>query len=62
MGVTVALFTLGAGLVSLLGGWLMAINVHMPFVVAVVAGLIALGLVVTLWRKDVMEKLDPREG
>jgi len=59
MGVTVALFTLGAGLVSLFGGWLMSLNIHMPFGIAVASGLIALGLVLTLWRRDIMEKLDP---
>jgi len=60
MGVTVALFTLGAGLVSLLGGWLMSVNVHMPFIISIVSGLIALVLAVTLWSRDMMDKIDPR--
>jgi MFS family permease len=60
MGVTVALFTLGAGMVSLFGGWLMSLNVHMPFFISVASGLIALALVVALWRRDMMETLDPQ--
>jgi hypothetical protein len=60
MGVTVALYTLGAGIVSLTGGWLMSINIHMPFVISIGSGLIALVLALTLWRRDMMEKIDPR--
>lgn len=52
MGVTVALLTLGAAIVSLAGGWLMSINIHAPFVVSIASCLIALGLVALLWRDD----------
>ena len=60
MGVSIALFTLGTGAISLIGGSLMAINVHLIFIVAIGAGLIALALIAVLWGKDVMAKLDPR--
>ena len=60
MGVTVALFTLGAGLISLAGGQLMAINIHLPFVVAVGAAVLAMIFVTLLWRQEDMAQLGPR--
>ena len=58
MGVTVALFTLGAGLVSLIGGRLMSIDIHIPFIIAVSCSLLALVLVLTLWRGADIRALD----
>ena len=60
MGVTVALFTLGAGIISLVGGSLMTIDVHLVFAVSMVSCFIALGLVALLWRDTMMARLDPR--
>ena len=60
MGVTIALFTLGAGLISLAGGQLMAINIHLPFVVAVGAAVLAMILVTLLWRQEDMARLGLR--
>jgi MFS family permease len=60
MGVTVALVTLGAGLISLVGGELMSIDIHMPFIVSLAACCVAIALVALLWRQDVMARLDPR--
>ena len=50
MGVSVALFTLGAGLISLIGGPLMAIDIRLPFIISVTSAVIALLLIFTLWR------------
>jgi len=58
MGVSVALFTLGAGLVSLLSGGLMAINIHMPFMIAVAAAVTGIALVFLLWRTDEIRAMD----
>jgi hypothetical protein len=58
MGVTVALFTLGAGLVSLLSGDVMAVNIHLPFIFAVVSALIGMLLVFMLWRGEDIRVLD----
>jgi len=58
MGVSVALFTLGAGLVSLLSGDLMAVNIHLPFLIAVTAAMVGIALVFMLWRADDIRALD----
>ncbi|MEM8590195.1 MAG: MFS transporter [Pseudomonadota bacterium] len=50
MGVAVALFTLGSGLVSLLGGRVMAIDIHFPFAIAAGCSVIAGLLILLLWR------------
>lgn len=50
MGVTVALYTLGAGLVSLAGGSLMSINIRLPFYIGIAALILAAFLVTLLWR------------
>ncbi|MEM7121508.1 MAG: MFS transporter [Pseudomonadota bacterium] len=60
MGVSISLFTLGTGTISVVGGSLMAINIHLIFVVAIAAGIVAIALIMLLWRRDVMAKLDPR--
>ncbi|USG60573.1 MFS transporter [Sneathiella marina] len=61
MGVGVALFTLGAGIISLIGGWLMSIDIHLPFIISVISALIAMGLIALLWRGPEMKKLLERE-
>ena len=60
MGVSTAVFTLAGGLMSLGGGELEAIDIHLPFMAAVVFCVIAIGLVALLWRSSDMAKLDPR--
>ena len=50
MGVTTALWTLGAGLTALLGGDLMAAGIAYPFVTAICGALLSLALVATIWR------------
>ena len=60
MGVTVALYTLGAGIISFLGGQLMAISIYLPYSVALAAVVIAMILIFTLWRGERFRALDPR--
>jgi DHA1 family tetracycline resistance protein-like MFS transporter len=60
MGVSVALFTLASGSISLVGGELMSVDVHLPFVVAIAGSCIAFALIAILWRDDMMAWLDPR--
>jgi MFS transporter, DHA1 family, tetracycline resistance protein len=50
MGVTVALYTLGAGIISMVGGHFMAIDRNLPFLVAIATVSLAAVLVFTLWR------------
>lgn len=61
MGVATALFTLSAGIVSLLGGSLMALDMHAPFVVVVASGVVTLVLVAALWRGETMARLTGRQ-
>lgn len=60
MGITVAIYTLGAGIISLAGGQLMAISIYLPFIVALVATILAAVLIFTLWRSDDMRALSGR--
>lgn len=62
MGVGVALFTLGAGSVSLLGGWLISIDIRFPFAIAAAASLLAVVLVMMLWRGSDFLKPDSRSS
>lgn len=50
MGITIAVFTLIAGIMSLLGGDLMAINIQAPFYIVITAGLLGLVVMVIAWR------------
>ncbi|MCR9212097.1 MAG: MFS transporter [Proteobacteria bacterium] len=57
MGVAVALFTLSAGGISLLGGWLMSINLNLPFLISGVSAVIGAMLIGILWRRDDVKAL-----
>jgi predicted MFS family arabinose efflux permease len=61
MGVSTALFTLGAGLISLVGGDLMALNIRYPFAVAVGAAVVALVLLATVWRAPDVRRLTGKQ-
>ncbi|MEX0350755.1 MAG: MFS transporter [Paracoccaceae bacterium] len=61
MGITIALFTLGSGLVSLAGGVLIGVNVHLPFAVGILCCGIALALIATLWRGSDVQAIDTRQ-
>ncbi len=60
MGVTVALFTLAAAIISLAGGRLMAFGTDVPFMVSVAVLVLGVLLVTTLWRGDDFRALDQR--
>ncbi|WP_419913235.1 MFS transporter [Hoeflea sp.] len=60
MGVSIALFTLGSGSISLVGGLTMAENRDLPFMIGLGAFAIALVLVATAWRSQSIVQLDPK--
>ena len=60
MGVTIALFTLGTGMMSLVGGAMMAVDARLPFITGIVAYAIALYFILTLWRQEDVQALDPK--
>jgi predicted MFS family arabinose efflux permease len=51
MGITVALFTLAAGITSFLGGELMSIDIRSPFFVSCAAAVLALVLLFVTWNR-----------
>ena len=57
MGVTTAGFTLAAGIMSLLGGLLMAVDIRLPFYVVVFAVVLALILMRTTWNNDAVRRI-----
>ena len=58
MGVSIALFTLGSGMISLVGGAMMALNPQLPFLTGLASYVIALILIATLWRQPDVRALD----
>jgi len=50
MGVSVALFTSGAGITSFVGGELMGVDIHYPFYIALASAALAIALLAVLWR------------
>ena len=50
MGITTAAFTFAAGIFSLIGGLLMAVDLRLPFYICIAAALLALVLIRTAWR------------
>jgi predicted MFS family arabinose efflux permease len=59
MGVSIALFTLGSGSVSLIGGWLMAADPRLPFLISIASFAMALVMIAFFWNNDHIRKLDP---
>ncbi|MCP4318231.1 MAG: MFS transporter [Hyphomicrobiales bacterium] len=57
MGITTAGFTLAAGVFSLVGGLLMAVNIRLPFYICIAAAIIALVLIRTTWRHPDIKKI-----
>jgi uncharacterized membrane protein YhhN len=58
MGITIASFTLGSGMISLAGGAMMAIDKRRPFIAGIASFLVALILIATLWRQPDVKTLD----
>jgi MFS family permease len=57
MGVTTAGFTLAAGVMSLIGGVLMAVDIRMPFYICTVAAVLALLFMRTTWNTDEIRRI-----
>ncbi|MES0883065.1 MFS transporter [Roseibium sp. SCP14] len=62
MGVTIAVFTLIAGIISLIGGELIGLNLDIPFYVVIVAALIALLVMFLAWNKPELKALTRKSG
>jgi predicted MFS family arabinose efflux permease len=60
MGVTVAVFTLAGGIMSLIGGGLMDIDIRMPFYVVIAAALLGLVFMGLGWNKPDIRRLTRR--
>jgi DHA1 family tetracycline resistance protein-like MFS transporter len=58
MGITIALFTLGSGTISLAGGAMMSIDARLPFMAGIASFLLALIFIATLWRQADVKALD----
>jgi len=58
MGITMALFTLGCGAISLAGGAMMAIDARLPFMTGIASFLVALILIARLWRQPDVKALE----
>jgi predicted MFS family arabinose efflux permease len=57
-GITIALFTLGSGLIALAGGAMMTINANLPFITGIVSFVLAPIFIATLWRQPDVRALD----
>lgn len=62
MGVTIAVFTLVAGVISLLGGELIGLDLDLPFYGVIIAALIALLVMFIAWNKPEIKSLTRRSG
>ena len=61
MGITIALFTLGSGLIALAGGAMMTIDARLPFITGIASFILALIFIATLWRQADVRALDQGE-
>lgn len=61
MGVTTAVFCLAGGVVSLIGGGLMDINIRLPFYIAAGAALLGLAAMALTWGSAEMRKITSRQ-
>ena len=62
MGITIAIFTLIAGVISLLGGELIGLNLDIPFYGVIIAALIALVAMFLFWNKPEVKALLRKTG
>lgn len=57
MGITVAMFTLVGGIMSLLGGELMSVNIHLPFFIVIAAAIIGTIVMSFTWKSPEIHQL-----
>lgn len=57
MGITTAQFTLGAGVISLIGGEISGFDIRLPFLVALGAALLALAMIFLSWRAPEIRRI-----
>jgi predicted MFS family arabinose efflux permease len=57
MGVSTALFTLGAGITSFVGGWLTGLDLRAPFLLCMLVSLLGLALVAAVWRTPEVRRI-----
>ncbi|MEP3275679.1 MAG: MFS transporter [Stappiaceae bacterium] len=57
MGITTAVFTLAAGIMSLIGGGLMAVDIRMPFYIVIAAATLGLAFQFFAWNKPDVRRL-----
>ncbi len=62
MGITTAVFTLVGGVMSLVGGWLMSVDIRLPFYISATAALLGILLVATGWSRPEIRRLTGRIG
>ena len=62
MGVTTAVFCLEGGIMSLIGGGLMSIDMHLPYVLGAIFGLLGFVTMLATWRTPMMRGLTARVG
>ncbi|MET1413451.1 MFS transporter [Roseibium sp. HPY-6] len=62
MGITIAIFTLVAGIISLIGGELIGLNLDIPFFGVIVAAIIALVVMFLSWNKPEIRALTRISG
>ena len=61
MGITIAVFTLVAGLMSLLGGDLMTVSIRAPFYIVIVASLVGVAMLRIAWNKPEVRRITQEE-
>ncbi len=62
MGVTTAVFCLAGGITSLMGGWLMSLDIRSPFYIAAASAGLGLLVMVLTWGSPAIRKLTARPG
>lgn len=62
MGVTTAVFCLAGGIMSLIGGGLMSLDIRLPFYIAAVAAALGFMTLALTWRAPEMRRLTARPG
>jgi len=60
MGVTTAVFTLTGGIMSLIGGEMMSVDIRLPFYVVIAAALLGLVFMGLSWNKPDIRRLTRR--